>query len=116
MTNEFTNLVDLAAERVGGAVLYANDDFFAPKENLLRQPAPVCSRASTRSAASGWTAGSRAAAARPASTGASSASGSPGVVRGVVVDTAFFRGNYPEQLLARSLRRAAERDRRRAAE
>ena len=39
--NEFTNLVDLASERVGGAVVYANDDFFAPKENLVKQSAPV---------------------------------------------------------------------------
>ena len=41
MTTEFTNLVDLASERLGGAVLYANDDFFAPKENLLKASAPV---------------------------------------------------------------------------
>jgi allantoicase len=38
---DFTELIDLAAERVGGAVLYANDDFFAPKENLLKSSAPV---------------------------------------------------------------------------
>src|SRR5437588_474935 len=41
MTTDFTNLVDLAAERLGGAVVYANDDFFAPKENLLKASAPV---------------------------------------------------------------------------
>src|SRR5215213_6800236 len=29
-------LVDLAAERVGGAALVANDEFFAEKENLLK--------------------------------------------------------------------------------
>ena len=29
-------LVDLAAERVGGKALVANDEFFAEKENLLR--------------------------------------------------------------------------------
>jgi allantoicase len=38
---DFTELIDLASERVGGAVLVANDDFFAPKENLLRASAPV---------------------------------------------------------------------------
>ena len=32
----FTDLIDLAAERLGGAVLLANDEFFAPKESLLR--------------------------------------------------------------------------------
>ena len=29
------DLPDLAAERLGGVVIAANDDFFAPKENLL---------------------------------------------------------------------------------
>ena len=38
---DFTELVDLAAEKLGGAVLFANDDFFAPKENLLKASAPI---------------------------------------------------------------------------
>ena len=38
---DFTELIDLAAERLGGAALYANDEFFAPKENLLKASAPV---------------------------------------------------------------------------
>jgi len=38
---DFTELVDLAAEKVGGAVLVANDEFFAPKENLLKVGAPI---------------------------------------------------------------------------
>ena len=33
---DFTELIDLASERLGGAVLIANDDFFASKENLLK--------------------------------------------------------------------------------
>ena len=32
----FTRLIDLASEKVGGRVLWANDDFFAEKENLLK--------------------------------------------------------------------------------
>jgi len=32
----FTNLTDLASERLGGKVLYATDDFFAEKENLIK--------------------------------------------------------------------------------
>ena len=32
----FTGTTDLASERVGGKVLYANDEFFAEKENLLK--------------------------------------------------------------------------------
>ena len=38
---DFTELIDLASERLGGAVLIANDDFFAPKENLLKASAPI---------------------------------------------------------------------------
>jgi len=32
----FTQLIDLASERLGGEVLYATDDFFAEKENLIK--------------------------------------------------------------------------------
>ncbi len=39
--SDFLDLIDLAAERLGGAVLHANDDFFAPKENLLKPKAAV---------------------------------------------------------------------------
>ncbi|MGJ8662440.1 MAG: allantoicase [Marinicella sp.] len=33
---DFTQLIDLAAERVGGLVLDTSDDFFAEKENLIK--------------------------------------------------------------------------------
>ena len=33
---DFEKLIDLAAERFGGTVCYASDDFFAAKENMLR--------------------------------------------------------------------------------
>ena len=35
-TNTFTNMIDLAAERLGGKALSCSDDFFAEKENLLK--------------------------------------------------------------------------------
>ena len=38
--SDFSELVDLAAEALGGTVLAANDEFFAPKEALLK-PAPA---------------------------------------------------------------------------
>ncbi len=34
---EFTNLIDLASEKLGGKTLICSDDFFAPMENLLKQ-------------------------------------------------------------------------------
>jgi len=35
-STQFTDLIDLAAERAGALVLLANDEFFAPKEALLK--------------------------------------------------------------------------------
>ncbi|MBC7885494.1 MAG: allantoicase [Saprospiraceae bacterium] len=35
-TPPFASLTDIASERLGGKVLYATDDFFAEKENLLK--------------------------------------------------------------------------------
>ena len=35
--NDFTQFVDLAAERLGGRVIAANDEFFGPKESLVKQ-------------------------------------------------------------------------------
>ncbi len=61
-----------------------------------RRRRPSGARACTRSAGSGWMDGRRVVAARQATTGASLRLGIPGIIRGVVVDTSFFRGNYPE--------------------
>ena len=93
---DFTELVDLASERVGGTVLVANDDFFAPKENLLRASAPVFIEGKYTDRGKwmdGWESRRRR---TPGFDWCIVRLGLPGVVRGVVVDTSFFRGNYPE--------------------
>jgi len=36
---DFTELIDLASERLGGAVLCANDEFFAAKREPAEKPA-----------------------------------------------------------------------------
>lgn len=93
----FTELVDLASERLGGAVLYANDDFFAPKENLLKASAPVFVEGKYTERGKwmdGWESRRRR---TPGFDWCLIRLGLAGRVRGVVVDTAFFRGNYPEQ-------------------
>ena len=36
MSSDFRDLIDLASERLGGAVIAANDEFFAPKEAMLK--------------------------------------------------------------------------------
>jgi allantoicase len=92
----FTDLVDLAAERLGGGVLLANDEFFAPKESLLKAAAPVWREDAYTDRGKwmdGWETRRRRS---PGHDWCLVRLGLAGVVRGVVVDTAFFRGNYPE--------------------
>jgi allantoicase len=96
MTTDFTNLVDLAAERTGGAVLFANDDFFAPKENLLKTSAPIFLEGEYTERGKwmdGWESRRRR---TPGFDWCLIRLGLAGRIRGVVVDTSFFRGNFPE--------------------
>jgi len=96
MTADFQELVDLAAERLGGAVLWANDEFFAEKDNLLRaEPAVFVPGKFTDRGKwmDGWETRRRR---TPGHDWCIVRLGVPGLVRGVVVDTAFFKGNYPE--------------------
>ena len=92
----FTDLIDLASERFGGAVLVANDDFFAPKENLLKPTTPVFIEGKYTDRGKwmdGWESRRRR---TPGFDWCIIRLGLPGIVRGVVVDTSYFRGNYPE--------------------
>lgn len=92
----FNDLVDLAAERLGGAVLLANDEFFAPKEALLK-PEPAEWREHEYTERGKWMDGWETRRRRdPGYDWCIVRLGLPGVVRGLVVDTAFYRGNYPE--------------------
>ncbi len=95
--SDFTTLVDLAAERLGGAVVAANDEFFAEKENLLKA-APAVWKEEVYTDRGKWMDGWETRRRRePGFDWAIVRLGVPGIIRGVVVDTAFFRGNYPEQ-------------------
>ncbi|HKO98932.1 MAG TPA: allantoicase [Pyrinomonadaceae bacterium] len=93
---EFTELVDLAAEKLGGAVLVANDEFFAPKENLLKASLPIFIEGKYTDLGKwmdGWETRRRR---TPGYDWCIVRLGLPGIIRGIVVDTSFFRGNYPE--------------------
>ena len=90
----FVHLPDLARRDLGGAVVAANDEFFAARENLVL-PHPAVARTEFGHKGKeydGWetrrrrTAGSDWAIVRL---------GAPGIVASVVVDTAFFTGNFP---------------------
>ena len=97
LVGDFTELVDIASERLGGAVLVANDEFFAPKENLLKTSGPVFIEGKYTDLGKwmdGWETHRRR---TPGFDWCIIRLGLPGIIRGVVVDTSFFRGNYPEQ-------------------
>ena len=92
---EFTHLVDLASERVGGRAIATNDDFFAPKENLLKRSAPIFipDKYTDRGKwMDGWESRRRR---TPGHDWCIVRLGLPGILRSVIVDTAFFRGNFP---------------------
>lgn len=91
-----THFIDLASERVGGAVIAANDDFFASRENLVRAAEPVekDEYVLTGKWMDGWETRRRR---EPGHDWCLVRLGLRGRVRSLVVDTAFFRGNYPEQ-------------------
>lgn len=96
---EFSELIDLASERLGAAALYANDEFFAPKENLLKASAPVFLEGKYTDLGKwmdGWESRrKRAAVLDDLSDFCIIRLGYPGIIRGVIVDTSFFRGNFP---------------------
>jgi len=93
--NEFTQFVDLASERLGGRVVEANDDFFAPKENLLKHAKPIFIEGKYTDKGKwmdGWETRRRR---TPGCDWCIIRLGLPGILRGAVVDTSFFTGNYP---------------------
>ena len=96
MTPAFLDLVDLASERLGAAVVAANDEFFASKENLIK-PAPAIWIEGKYTERGKWMDGWETRRRRePGHDWCIVRLGVPGVIRGVDVDTAYFKGNYPE--------------------
>ena len=99
MTAAFQDLVDLAGERFGAVVVAANDDFFAPKENLIKAGTPVWIEGKYTDRGKwmdGWeTRRLREPRAEPYDWCVIRL-GAAGIVRGVDVETTHFKGNYPE--------------------
>jgi allantoicase len=95
----FTELVDLAGEKVGGVALATSDDFFAPKENLLKTaPAIFIADKFTEFGKwmDGWESRRKRNLVPESHDWCIVRLGLPGVIHGVNVDTSFFVGNYPE--------------------
>jgi allantoicase len=95
---ELTTLPDLAVRGLGGSVVAANDEAFAERENLIRPETPsyqTYTFGHKGQVYDGWETRRRR---EPGHDWAIVRLGLPGVVRGVVVDTAFFKGNYPPEV------------------
>jgi allantoicase len=95
---DFELLPDLAARSLGGGVIHANDELFAAADHLVHDAAPVFNPATFGPKGQiydGWESRRRRS---PGHDHAIVRLGAPGVVRGVVVDTAFFTGNYPPEV------------------
>ena len=93
----FVRYPDLASERLGGRVLVANDEFFAPKENLLKPARPILDpdRFTDRGKwMDGWETRRRR---TPGNDWCVIRLGLPGILRGVNIDTRHFHGNHPER-------------------
>ncbi|GGO81857.1 allantoicase [Nonomuraea cavernae] len=91
----FTALPDLALRTLGGSVVAASDESFAEKESLIRPGRPGFQAATFGSKGQlydGWETRRRR---EPGHDWAIVRLGVPGVIRGVLIDTAWFTGNYP---------------------
>ncbi len=95
VSGDFAALPDLASRALGGGVVYANDELFAERENLIKPEPAVFDTESfghKGKVYDGWETRRRR---EPGHDYAIVRLGAAGVVRGVVIDTAFFKGNYP---------------------
>jgi allantoicase len=93
--SDLRKLVDLASERLGGRAIAANDEFFAPKSNLLKLSEPIFIEGKFTSRGKwmdGWETRRRR---TPGFDWCIIRLGLPGIIRGVIVDTRHFKGNYP---------------------
>ena len=105
MSPDFLELLDLASERLGGAAVAASDEFFAPKERLVAAQAPIW-REGEYTDRGKWMDGWETRRRRdvlPGETGFDLAHdwcivrlGARGIIRGFDVETAHFKGNFPD--------------------
>jgi allantoicase len=99
MSASFLDLIDLASERLGGAAVDANDEFFAPKDHLVKRRPPEWREHEYTDRGKwmdGWETRRRRDLTPDAHDWCVVRLGAKGVVRGVDVETTYFTGNYPE--------------------
>ena len=102
MNSDTTQWADLASRSLGAGVIYANDELFADRENLIKPEDPVFQPhtfGNKGQIMDGWeTRRRRQEAGNGHSDSAIVRLGVAGVVRRVVVDTSYFTGNYPPEV------------------
>src|SRR6478672_5006992 len=92
----FARLTDLAAVRLGGKVLYATDDFFAEKENLIKPGRGIfiTDKYTDRGKwMDGWESRRKRV---PGHDWCVVQLATSGIIHGVDIDTNHFLGNHPE--------------------
>lgn len=93
--SDWRHLPDLASRSLGGGVVHVNDEFFAAGDNLVTAEPPTFEARTfgpKGQVYDGWETRRRR---EPGVDLAIVRLGAPGIVRGVVVDTSFFTGNFP---------------------
>src|SRR5689334_15999490 len=94
----FAHLVDLASDLTGAFALYATDDYFAEKENLLKPSAALWIEGKYTDKGKwmdGWESQRKR---EPGHDFAIVRLGMPGAVHGIVADTTHFKGNAPQEV------------------
>jgi allantoicase len=94
-TPDFAALPDLASRALGGTVLYTNDEFYADVHSLIDPRPPVhdpAAFAARGKVYDGWETRRRR---EPGEDFVIIRLAVPAIVRGVNIDTSYFRGNYP---------------------
>ncbi|HEX7139711.1 MAG TPA: allantoicase [Vicinamibacterales bacterium] len=99
MNPTFLELIDLASERLGAAAIDANDEFFTPKDSLVKPSAPEWREGEYTDRGKwmdGWETRRRRDVTPESHDWCVIRLGVRGRVRGVDVETTHFKGNYPE--------------------
>ncbi len=94
----YSFLPDIASRALGGSVVWANDELFAERENLINATPPTFAAHTfghKGQVMDGWETRRRRG---PGQDSAIIRLGAGGILRSVIVDTAFFTGNFPPEI------------------
>lgn len=100
MSNDFRNYPDLASRAIAGSVMWASDESFAEKENLItpgEAPFDPDLFGHKGKVYDGWETRRRRGAEIGGFDSAIVRLGVPGRLHGIVIDTTWFKGNYPPE-------------------